>query len=182
IVSEVVFNGLSISSIGRFPLGLLCVPLLLWAAFRFGPRETSVAILVMSAVAIRGALRGFGPFAQETQQDTLLLVQAATGITSVMVLAIAASVSERKRLEGVASHLAAIVESSYDPIIGSTVEGIIVSWNKGAERVYGYTAEEAIGRSMSMLAPPSLNDGKPQIVERAELDEAIHHFETMLPR
>ena len=182
IVSEVVFNGLSISSIGRFPLGLLCVPLLLWAAFRFGPRETSVAILVMSAVAIRGALHGFGPFAQGTQQDTLLLVQAATGITSVMVLAIAASVSERKRLEEVASHLAAIVKSSYDAIIGSTVEGIIVSWNKGAEHMYGYAAEEAIGRPMSMLAPPSLNNEMPQIVARAKVDETIHHFETVLRR
>src|SRR4029077_13531884 len=84
VVSEVVFNGLSISSIGNFPLGLLCIPLLFWAAFRFGPRETSIAILVMSAIAIRGALHGVGPFGQGTPQDTLLLVQAATGVTSVM--------------------------------------------------------------------------------------------------
>src|SRR4029077_7107338 len=123
---EVVFNGLSISSIGNFPLGLLCIPLLFWAAFRFGPRETSIAILVMSAIAIRGALHGVGPFGQGTPQDTLLLVQAATGVTSVMALAFAASVSERKRLEEVASHLAAIVESSYDAIIGNTLEGAIL--------------------------------------------------------
>jgi diguanylate cyclase (GGDEF)-like protein/PAS domain S-box-containing protein len=179
IVSEVVFNGVSILSIGHFPLGLLCIPLLLWAAFRFGPRETAVAILVMSAVAVRGALHGVGPWAQGTQQDTLLLVQAATGITSVMVLAVAANVSERKKLEEAASHLAAIVESSYDAIVAKDMEGRIVSWNLGAERMYGYTAQEAIGQSISMLVPPHLDDEMPKIEAILKRDEIMHHYETV---
>src|SRR5260370_1996330 len=182
IVSEVVFDRVSVSSVAHFPLGLLCIPLLLWAAFRFGPRETAVAILVMSPLAVHGALHGVGPFARGTPQDTLLLVQAATGVTSVMALAVAASVSERKRLEEVASHLAAIVESSYDAIVGKTMDGIIVSWNKSAEQMYGYTAGEAIGRPVSMLAPPNLPEEIPRILARVKGDEVINDYETLRQR
>jgi len=182
IVSEVVFDRVSVSSVAHFPLGLLCIPLLLWAAFRFGPRETAVAILVMSALAVHGALHGVGPFARGTPQDTLLLVQAATGVTSVMALAVAASVSERKRLEQEASHLAAIVESSYDAIVGKTVDGIIVSWNKGAEQMYGYAAGDAIGRPISILVPENLPDEIPRILARVKSDEVIHHYETVRQR
>jgi diguanylate cyclase (GGDEF)-like protein/PAS domain S-box-containing protein len=178
IVSEVVFNGLSISSIGHFPLGLLCVPLLIWAAFRFDPRETAVATLVMSGVAIRGALRGLGPFWQNSEQASLLLVQAVTCITSVMALAVAASVSERKRLEGMALHLAAIVESSYDAIIGKTLEGIIFSWNKGAEEMYGYTAAEAIGQSATMLMPADKVGELGRIMASIRRGEVTIHNET----
>ena len=105
-------------------------------------------------------------------------MQAATGVTSIMVLAAAASVSERKRLEEVASHLAAIVESSYDSIIGKNMDGIIISWNKGAERMYGYTAEEAIGRPISMLIPPSKGEEISRILTKVKREEVVSHYET----
>jgi PAS domain S-box-containing protein len=60
-------------------------------------------------------------------------------------------------------HLAAIVRDSDDAIIGKTLEGIITSWNGGAERIYGYTAEEAIGRTVAMLVPPDREDELPDI-------------------
>lgn len=179
IVSEVVFNGLSISSINELPLGLLCIPLLLWAAFRFGPRETSVATLVMSAVAIRGSLHGLGPLAQRTEQDSILWVQAVAGIASVMALAVAASVTERKRFERMTLHLAALVESSNDAIVGKSMDGFIVSWNKGAEHMYGYTAKEAIGKPISMLAPPDRVEEMPQILDKIMRDEMTRHYETV---
>ena len=56
-------------------------------------------------------------------------------------------------LEALASQLAAIVESSYDAIIGKTINGTIVTWNQGAERMYGYSADEVIGRPISILSP-----------------------------
>ena len=59
----------------------------------------------------------------------------------------------RKRSERAVAQLAAIVESSYDAIIGVTREGVITSWNPAAERLYGYSAGEAIGRTMSSLSP-----------------------------
>jgi len=76
------------------------------------------------------------------------------------------------------SHLAAIVESSDDGIIGKTIDGTIVSWNAGAEKLYGYKAEEIVGRSISLLVPPGGHDEIPQILERLLRGERIEHYET----
>ena len=77
------------------------------------------------------------------------------------------------------SQLAAIVESSDDAIIGKTLDGIITSWNKGAENLYGYAREEAVGRLVSMIIPPDRPNELPQIMERLKRGEHIRHFETV---
>jgi PAS domain S-box-containing protein len=74
--------------------------------------------------------------------------------------------------------LAAIVASSDDAIISKSLAGIITSWNRGAERVFGYTAEEAIGRPIAMLADPSKPEEMRQILERIRRGEHLDHFET----
>jgi PAS domain S-box-containing protein len=74
-------------------------------------------------------------------------------------------ITERKQAEDVHSHLAALVESSNDAIIGTTVHGEITSWNPSAERIYGYKAEEMVGRPLSLLVPPDSPDQIPQIME-----------------
>src|SRR5579859_2263199 len=73
-------------------------------------------------------------------------------------------ITERKQAEAMTRHLAAIVEASDDAIIGSSPDGAIVSWNPGAERLYGYSASEAIGQSIALLTPPE---------KRAELDRIL---------
>ncbi len=87
-------------------------------------------------------------------------------------------VTERKRSEKEHSQLAAIVEFSDDAIIGKTLEGIITSWNRAAERLYGYPAEEAIGRSITMLIPEDHPDELPSILEKIRRGEAVDHHET----
>jgi PAS domain S-box-containing protein len=87
-------------------------------------------------------------------------------------------VSERKRAEEDRARLAAIVESSDDAIISKTLEGIITSWNKGAERTYGYSAEEAVGQRISMLVPPERPNEIPRILESIRRGEKVDHFET----
>jgi two-component system cell cycle sensor histidine kinase/response regulator CckA len=76
------------------------------------------------------------------------------------------------------AHLAAIVESSEDAIISKTLEGIILTWNQGAERIYGYTAAEAIGQPMTLVLPPDRADEETQILDRIRRGDRVTHFET----
>ena len=75
--------------------------------------------------------------------------------------------------------LAAIIESSDDAVVGKTVDGIITSWNPAAERLYGYGADEVIGRPISVLASPDHLDEMPDILRRIADGERIDHFETI---
>ena len=77
------------------------------------------------------------------------------------------------------ARLAAIVESSDDAIVSKNLDGVILSWNKGAERIFGYTAEEAIGRSITMLIPPDRQHEEPMILSRLRKGERIDHYETV---
>jgi diguanylate cyclase (GGDEF)-like protein len=96
LVAEVVFGGLFPSVVKDYPLEFLCIPFLVWAAFRFGAREVATAVVLLSGVATAGTLRGLGPFSGVTQNEALLLLQAFMGVTAVMALALAAVVTERE--------------------------------------------------------------------------------------
>jgi len=85
----------------------------------------------------------------------------------------------QKEIGTLNSRLAAIVESSDDAIIGKDLSGIITSWNRGAERIYGYAAEEAIGRSVSILVPSSHADEILSILENIRRGERVDHYETV---
>jgi two-component system NtrC family sensor kinase len=87
-------------------------------------------------------------------------------------------ITERKGAEETRERLAAIVDSSDDAIIGQTLEGIITSWNRGAERLYGYTAAEVFGKPLSLLVPPDLPDDLPQLLMNLRRGEGIDHYET----
>src|SRR6266849_3360763 len=88
-------------------------------------------------------------------------------------------VTERKRTEDEWFRLAAIVESSEDAIIGENLNGIITTWNKGAEHIYGYAPGEIIGRSVSVLNPPERSDEIPQILYKLSRGQRIEPYETM---
>ncbi|HYN06287.1 MAG TPA: PAS domain S-box protein [Vicinamibacterales bacterium] len=88
-------------------------------------------------------------------------------------------VSERKDTELARAHLAAIIESSEDAIVSKTLEGIILSWNAGAERLFGYPSEEAIGRPITLVIPADRLDEEHEIVARIARGERIEHFETV---
>jgi len=78
--------------------------------------------------------------------------------------------------------LSAIINSAEDAIISKTLEGIITSWNKGAERIFGYTADEVIGKSITILIPPGHEDEEPAILARLKAGERIEHYETLRRR
>src|SRR5579864_5767444 len=75
--------------------------------------------------------------------------------------------------------LASIVESSDDAIISENLDGTITSWNRGAERVFGYTAEEAVGRPISVLYTAGKNEEMPEILQRIRAGERVDHYETV---
>jgi len=98
------------------------------------------------------------------------------------LLTITRDISDLRKAEEERTRLAFIVESSDDAIIGKTLEGTITSWNRGAERIYGFTAPEAKGRHISMLAPPQVPDEIPQILEQLRRGESIERLETVRVR
>jgi PAS domain S-box-containing protein len=81
--------------------------------------------------------------------------------------------------EEVRNHLAAVVASSDDAIISKTLDGIIVTWNEGAQRIFGYAAEEVIGKSITILLPPDHLEEEPQILARLRRGERIDHYQTV---
>src|SRR6266568_5831977 len=85
----------------------------------------------------------------------------------------------RLSAEDVVYQLAAIVKSSDDAIISKSLDGIILSWNRAAEEIYGYAAEEAIGQPVSMLVPAEHSDELPEITDRIVRGERVAHFETV---
>jgi two-component system, cell cycle sensor histidine kinase and response regulator CckA len=89
---------------------------------------------------------------------------------------------EQKREQAAAAHFAAVVESSEDAIISKTLDGTVVSWNKAAEFIYGYTALEMIGRPISVLAPPSRVDELTDILLQIRRGERVPRFETVRVR
>jgi PAS domain S-box-containing protein len=95
------------------------------------------------------------------------------GVTSTVT-----DITARKQAEQATARLAAIVEGSDDAIIGKTLEGTITSWNASAERIYGYTAADAVGRHISLLAPPEREREFEQILESVTRGVAVMHLET----
>jgi PAS domain S-box-containing protein len=96
----------------------------------------------------------------------------------VMVGGASVDITERIEAEKARAHLAAIVESSQDAIIGSNLQRTITSWNKGAEINYGYTSAEAVGQPVSILIPPDRKDEVAGMFERLKRGEVIRQFET----
>lgn len=97
----------------------------------------------------------------------------------VYILGIANDITEQKKAEKKMSELAAIVDSSNDAIISKSLEGIILSWNRAAEKIFGYSAEEAIGKSISIIMEPQHVDEINNIIEKVGHGEQIINFETI---
>jgi PAS domain S-box-containing protein len=98
------------------------------------------------------------------------------------VIEVNRDVTERKQIEEQLSFLASIVQSSDDAIVSKNLDGIITSWNKGAERVFGYTAEEAVGQPITIVIPQDRQDEERTILTRIRRGERIEHFETVRQR
>ncbi len=90
--------------------------------------------------------------------------------------------SERHRVQHTEQLLSSIVESSDDAIISKDLNGVIMTWNKGAQRIFGYTAEEMVGKPVMLLIPVARHDEEPEILARLRRGERIDHYETVRRR
>jgi PAS domain S-box-containing protein len=108
-----------------------------------------------------------------------IMLSPLDGVDGILVTAAIRDITERKRREDDLSRLAAVVESSYDAIIGLSPNGIILTWNHGAERIYGYSAEEAIGRSILFLSPPDGPVEDQKLLDMVERADTVEQFETV---
>jgi len=107
---------------------------------------------------------------------TVSPVRDADGIV-VGASLIARDISDRKRADAISSELAAIVDSSDDAIIGKTLDGIITSWNYGAQNLYGYAAEEMVGQTIALLVPPARSHELEEILGSLADNKGAKHFE-----
>ena len=98
---------------------------------------------------------------------------------SIGLSGIARDITERKRAEEAVSRHSAIVESSEDAIISKGLDGVITGWNAGAQRIFGYTEQEAVGKPITILVPPELRDEENKILEKLRTGERVEHFETI---
>jgi diguanylate cyclase (GGDEF)-like protein/PAS domain S-box-containing protein len=99
-----------------------------------------------------------------------------------LVLSVLQDVTERNRLQVEDNHFRSVVEFSQDAIVGKDLSGVIMSWNNGARRLYGYTANEAIGKSVAMLVPLNNDDEIPELLRRVGAGEVIENHETVRTR
>jgi PAS domain S-box-containing protein len=174
--AEAMFGYLAEEAVGQ-PLAIL-MPERFREAHRAGLKRflgTGESHIIGSTVQLAGLRRSGTEFPLELSLCTWE-AGGETGFTAV-----ARDATER-RIEETRAWLAAIVEFSEDAIIGKDLDGIITSWNRGAERLYGYTAEEAVGHPVSILLPPERTDELERMLERISAGEQVKRYETVRVR
>ena len=171
---------------GRIPF-IFYLPAVVIASL-FGGWAAGALVAILSALA---AWLVFMPAHQVIGEKITALI--AFGVASLLLVAVGAALNwaldqllievERRRNGDLAkSRLAAIVELSEDAMVTKDLDGIITSWNAGAERLFGYTAAEAIGQPVKILIPSEREDEEPAILKRIRSGERIDHYETVRRR
>jgi signal transduction histidine kinase len=112
LLSGFVFGGRLEISARNYPIAFICGPVVIWTAFRFTQRETAVGIFILSAIAVWGTLRGFGPFVRETENQSLLALQFWTAVLTITAMALSAGMAERRRVEEELQRQKAVVETA----------------------------------------------------------------------
>jgi two-component system sensor kinase FixL len=163
----VVFGDLPLFSVRLHFLAFAVLPFIIWSAIRFGTIGVAVSTVLVTAFATVETALGRGPFADNSTFIDAFLLDVFFVILAITGLILAAVIAERAR--AVAEHeklvaeqaglearlrLAAIVESSDEAIVAQDTNGTITDWNAGAERLYGYRPEEAIGKNFFRLVQP----------------------------
>ncbi len=144
-----------------------------WAGIKHAVLESGVGTREEISATVDGKRRTFDLTVEPLRDGE----GSIAGITCASI-----DITERKREQATTARLAAIVESSEDAIVGKTLDGIILSWNPGAERLYGYTEDELIGQPVSILYPPDRADEFRQVTQRLKRGEPVEQHDTVRVR
>jgi PAS domain S-box-containing protein len=189
-IGAVVFGGILPGGMAYAPMAFVCIPPLLWAAFRFGQREAATLIALLSGIAVAATARGTGPFALATPNASLLLLQAFMATMAVTMLPLGAVVSEWRRttqqLRTALADQAALlhqreqataaaresearlhrmIHAAMDAILSVDERQRIVIFNGAAERMFRCTAAEAVGQPLDRFIPPRVREAHRRHVE-----------------
>ncbi len=192
LVCIIVVGDLPLIPVKLHFLAFAVLPFVIWAAIRFGVSGAALSTLIVAAIATVTTALGSGPFAQNTSFTNAVLLDVFFAVLSVSGLTLAAVIAEREKAESererlvreqaameVRLRLATIVESSDDAIISKDLEEVIVSWNRGAQRIFGFTEAEAVGQPITIIIPPELQKEENMILQRLWAGESIEHYETI---
>ena len=200
LIGQAAFSGVLFDESQKYPLEFLCLPLLVWTALRFGPREAATATFLIAAIAVWGTLHGSGPFARDTPNESLLLLQAFMGTSAMIALSVVAAVSAYRQTGVVCGEEQR--QSQKMEAIGRVAGGIAHDFNNILTVIAGYSgmlmetgslgrkdrsAIEQIAqatRRASSLTAQLLAFSRRQLVQPMvlNLNEVISHMESMLHR
>ena len=188
----IVFADLPLIPIRLHILAFALLPFVIGAVIRFGVSGASLATLLIASIATIETELGSGSFANNSQFINAVLLDVFFGVTSVLGLTLGAVINERQqsqrereqllREQAVTEarlHLAAIVESTDDAIISKNLDGVIVSWNRAAERIFGFSAAEAVGQPITIVLPPEIPDEEKKVLQTAKAGEQMENSETI---
>jgi signal transduction histidine kinase/CheY-like chemotaxis protein len=111
-LTETVFGGWISVSARNYPISFICGPIVIWTAFRFTQRETATGIFLLSAIAIWGTLHGFGPFSMQTENQSLITLQAWTAVLTITALALSSAMGEHRRAQATLEQQKSAVEAA----------------------------------------------------------------------
>lgn len=166
-------------------LAFAVFPFVMWASIRFGVAGCAFTTAIVAFIATTATAYGSGPFAHFSPLTDAALLQVFFGVLATSGLLLAAALSEREQSERLRlaqearMHLAAIVESSDDAILSKDLDGIVRTWNAGAERTFGYTADEIIGKPILLIIPEHLHEQEARFLEMLQQGDRIQHIETV---
>jgi two-component system, sensor histidine kinase and response regulator len=133
--------------------------------------HTAIGFPIRARGRVAGMIEFFSAEVRTPDTDVLQLLVAAGSQIGEYI--------ERREIDEVRDRLAAIVDSSDDAIVSKTLEGVVTSWNRGAQNIFGYTAEEAIGRHIKFIIPDDRHGEEDDVLARLRRGEKIDHYETV---
>ena len=193
--SVLIFSDFFLTGLRLDVLSFALLAFVMWAAIRFGMCGAALVTFIIAALGTIEAGLGSGAFSHNTPFINAVLLDVFFTVLAVSGMSLAAVIAEREhaRREGerlvreqaameMRLRLATIVETSEDAIIGLDLNRTITDWNKAAQRQYGYSAEEVIGRPVTDLIPAERNQNCTEMTSKVKQGLALRHYETLRQR